>query len=111
MSPLSRALVLFVACGFASSSAAADDSEETLGGFICVRPFSPPCAAQAETFQSAEKIAACRSEIERFVAATTVYRDCLEGKIAAAVRAANDAVDYFHCMTRGEACTTNAKRH
>lgn len=110
MSPLWRALVLCVACGMGSCLAFADDAEKTLGGFMCVRPLAPSCAARAETYRSSASIAACRSEVDRFVAATVAYRSCLEGEISVAVRAANDVLGRFRCLSRGETCGTTAKR-
>jgi hypothetical protein len=40
-------------------------------------------------------MATCRDDVERFVAATTAYRDCLERQIAAAMHKANDVLDSF----------------
>lgn len=110
MSPFWRALILCVVCSVGPSSAFADEAEETLGGFMCVRPLAPSCAARAETYQSFDEIEACRSEVSWFVAATVAYRGCLEEKIAGAVRAANDVLDRFRCLSRGETCVTTAKR-
>lgn len=77
---------------------------------MCVRPLAPSCAARAETYQSSASIEACRSEVDRFAAATAAYRGCLEGQIAIAVRAANDVLDRFRCLSRSATCVTTAKR-
>ncbi len=100
MSGFSRALALFIALALTRGAARAEDVELSLGGFLCARPFAPACAEAPETFRSPEAVAACQGEMERFVAATMAYRDCLERQIAGAMHQANDMIDRFRCRSQ-----------
>ena len=108
MSALSRAFFLCLAFALALDAACAGDGGVSLGGFMCVRPFSPACADQPATYQRPEKVSACQREIDGFVAATAAYRDCLERQIAGAVRQANDILDRFRCLSQRD-CPPVAK--
>jgi hypothetical protein len=109
MSALSRAFFLCLAVASALDAACAGDGGVSLGGFMCARPFSPACADQPATYQRPEKVSACQREIDGFVVATAAYRDCLQRQIADAVRQANDVLDRFHCLSRGDSCPSPAK--
>jgi len=109
MSALSRAFFLCLAFALALDAACAGDGGVSLGGFMCVRPFSPACADQPATYQRPEKVSACQREIDGFVAATAAYRDCLERQISSAVRQTNDVLDHFRCLSRGDSCPSPAK--
>jgi hypothetical protein len=100
MSALSRASFLSLAFALALDAAYASDGGATLGGFICARPFAPSCVDQVATYQKAESVSACQSDLDRFAAATAAYRDCLERQIAGAVRQANGVLDRFRCLSR-----------
>jgi hypothetical protein len=106
MSALFRASFLCLAVASALDAACAGDGGVSLGGFMCVRPFSPACADQPATYQRPEKVSACQREIDGFVVATAAYRDCLQRQIADAVRQANDVLDRFHCLSRGDCPST-----
>jgi len=108
MSALSRASLLSLAFALSLEAAFADESGFSLGGFICARPFPPPCADQPATYQKAEDVSACQRELDRFVGETAAYRDCLERQIAGAIRQANDLLDRFRCLSRRE-CSTVVK--
>ncbi len=84
--------------------------EESLGGFICARPFPPPCVDRPDTYRKAENVAACQVELDRFAAATAAYRDCMERQISNEVRHANDVLDHFHCLAQHLSCPPTAKR-
>ncbi len=110
MSAIARALFVLFVTAVALDTARAGDSDVSLGGFICVRPFAPACANQRDTYQKTEDISACRRELDRFSAATAAYRDCLERQIGAAVRQANDALDRFRCLSqRRSSCESPVK--
>ncbi len=110
MSSLSRAFFLSLAFTLALDTACAGEGGVSLGGFICVRPFSPACADQPDTFQAKEKLSACQRELDGFAAATAAYRDCLQRQISSAVRQANDILDRFHCLSQGGgSCAAPAK--
>jgi hypothetical protein len=98
-----------LALALALDAAQADDGGVSLGGFICVRPFAPPCVEQPATYQRAETISACQRELDRFAAATIAYRGCLERQIGDAFRRTNDVLDRFHCLSR-RGCDPAAKR-
>jgi hypothetical protein len=108
MSTLFRAFFLSLAFALALDTARAGDGGVTLGGFMCVRPFPPACVDQPATYKKAENVSACQREIDGLVVATAAYRDCLQRQIAGAVRQANDVVDRFHCLSRGD-CPPTAK--
>jgi hypothetical protein len=99
MSALSRTLVIALAIMLAPEAAIAGGGA-LQGGFICAPPFVPNCADTPVTYQTAEGVAACQSELDRYAAMTAAYRDCLERQIALAVRHANDVLDRFHCLSR-----------
>jgi len=84
--------------------------DESLGGFICARPFPPACADQPDTYREKENAAACQVELDRFALATAAYRDCLERQIGIAVRHTNDVLDRFHCLSQHLSCPPTAKR-
>ena len=98
---LSLALMLAPEAAFAGDGA-------LLGGFICAPPFIPDCANQPSTYQKVEDVAACQRELDRYAAMTAAYRDCLERRIAVALREANDVLDRFRCLSRRE-CPPVAK--
>jgi hypothetical protein len=111
MSPLCRALFLSLACALALDAARADENDISLGGFVCVAPFLPACVDQPDALGTKESVSACQRELDSFVAMTAAYRTCLEDKISAAVRRANDALDHFRCLsTRGRALAPVRRR-
>jgi hypothetical protein len=110
MSPLCRALFLSLACALALDAARADENDISLGGFVCVAPFLPACVDQPDALGTKESVSACQRELDSFVAMTAAYRTCLEDKISAAVRRANDALDHFRCLSQSGACSSAAKR-
>jgi hypothetical protein len=110
MSPRIRAIFLSLACALALDMARAAESDSSLGGFVCAAPFLPGCVDQPDALRTKESVAACQRELDKFIAMTAAYRTCLEGKISAAVRRANDALDRFHCLSQSEACPPPAKR-
>lgn len=100
MSAPPRALALSLAFMLAREPAFAGDGGVSLSGFICDRPFPPACADAPVTYQTAEDLAACQRDLDRYAAWTAAYRDCLERQIASAVRQANDVLDRFHCLSQ-----------
>jgi len=110
MSALSRAFFLSLAFGLALGPACAGDDGVSLGGFMCVRPFSPSCADQLDTYRKKENASACQLELDRFAAATIAYRECLERQISSAVRHANEVIDRFRCLSEGVSCPSPAER-
>ncbi len=88
----------------AVSSLIAPDEDATLGGFMCARPPTPACATSLDAKASSAALAACRGEVESFVAATAAYRDCLGGQMGDAMRHANDVVDHFRCVLTPKVC-------
>lgn len=111
MLPFFRTVIMVVACG-AGFAWASDDyvGVGTLGGFICVRPLPPACAARDETFKSGSAIRECQDEVERFAAATAAYRECMQGQLAHAIRAANEVIARFRCLSKAGACPDAAAR-
>jgi hypothetical protein len=97
---LARALAVTFALALTGVGAHADGVEESLGGFLCARPFAPDCAAQSGTYRSPRSIAGCQVEVEHFVAASVAYRDCLQRQISSAMRNANDVLDRFRCQSQ-----------
>lgn len=110
MSPFFRAIVFVVAGAVGPVWAADDTAVGTLGGFICVRPFSPACATRPETFKSPAAIGACQRDLEQFTAATYAYRDCMQAQLAQAIRAANEVIDRFRCLSQHVDCPEPAQR-
>jgi hypothetical protein len=100
MSALARAFFLSLAVAPALDTACAGEGVVSLGGFMCVQPFSPACVDQPATYQKAEKVSACQRALDGYAAATAAYRDCLERQISNAVRQANDVLDRFHCLSQ-----------
>jgi hypothetical protein len=101
----------------AASAGAGDKSllgsfvgDQALAGFMCARPFAPPCVDLPDTYRNKESVAACQAELDRFAAATVAYRDCLERQISRDVRHANDVLDHFHCLAQRPSCPPTAKR-
>ena len=109
MSALARAFFLSLAVAPALVTTCAGKGGVSLGGFMCVQPFSPACVDQPATYQKAEKVSACQRELDGYAVATAAYRDCLQRQIADAVRQANDVLDRFHCQSRGDPCPSPAK--
>jgi hypothetical protein len=91
--------------------ASADDFDHAVGGFdFCVRPLTPRCVDAPSTYRVASDVQKCQHELERFVVATTAYRDCLERQIASAMRPANDMIDRFRCLSeRHGSCRAASK--
>jgi hypothetical protein len=110
MPAIARTLVLSLALASALGSTCADDGDLSLGGFICVRPFAPPCANEPATYRRAEAVSACQGELDRFSAAMNAYRDCLERQIGDAFRRANDVLDHFHCLSQQNCPQRGARR-
>jgi hypothetical protein len=108
MSAPLRALVACLALMLTLVAAIAGDGPPTLGGFICAKPFVPTCEDERDTYRTAEDMAACQRDLNRYAIATAAYRDCLERQIAGAFREANDVLDRFRCLSRG-ACPPVAK--
>ena len=104
-----RVYGLSLVFALAASAAGADDAQLSLGGFICARPFSPDCIEAPASVATVAGAASCQSEVERFVAATAAYRDCLQHQISSAVQRVNDVVDHFHCLSQHESCPPTAK--
>jgi hypothetical protein len=100
MSALARAFFLSLAVALALDAACAGEGGVSLGGFMCVQPFSPACVDQPATYQKAEKVSACQRELDGYAAATAAYRDCLERQISSAMRQTNDVLDRFHCLSQ-----------
>ncbi len=88
----------------AVSSLIAPGEDATLGGFMCARPPTPTCATSLTAKAPGAELAACRGEVESFVAATAAYRDCLGGQMGDAMRHANQVVDHFRCVLAPKAC-------
>jgi hypothetical protein len=109
MSAPPRALLIFLVFVLALGPAVASDSGVSLSGFICARPFAPPCADAPATYKNAGDLAACQRELDRYAAWTAAYRDCLERQIAGAIRQANDVLDRFHCLSQRNCPPTVAK--
>jgi len=108
MSALARAFFLSLAIAPALDTTCAGKGGVSLGGFMCVQPFSPACVDQPATYQKEEKVSACQRELDVYAAATAAYRDCLERQISNAVRQANDVLDRFHCLSQRD-CPPPAK--
>jgi hypothetical protein len=109
MSALARAFFLSVALATTFGAARASPDDAVVAGFICARPFAPACADNPATFRSAEDIAACQRELDRYAAWTAAYRDCLERQITSAVRHTNEVLDRFRCLSRRD-CPPAAKQ-
>jgi hypothetical protein len=101
----SLSLVLSLAVG----AARADDADLSLGGFICYRPFAPACVEAPANIATSASAANCQSEVDRYVAATAAYRDCLQHQISSAIRRVNDVVDHFRCLSQHESCPPSPK--
>jgi hypothetical protein len=104
-----RVCILSLVFALAAGAADADDAELSLGGFICVRPFAPSCVEASADIATRAGAASCQSDVDRFVAATAAYRDCLQHQISGAVRRVNDVVDHFRCLSQHESCAPAAK--
>ena len=109
MSAPFRAFFLSLAFALALDTACAGDGGVSLGGFMCARPFPPPCADLPDTYRTKETLSACRLELDKFAVAAAAYRDCLERQISTVVRGANDVLDHFHCLSQRLSCPSPAK--